>query len=459
MSPRSWRARTPNSSAARCPDWLGYFGRQLQDVRAALDWACAPGGDASPRRGLSRLRRSPSGCAWAGSRKPPDASGAWPLGVSEQQSADELALTIALAFVAPNLSGKHDRAIAAGERAVELATRLQSPGSEFRATWALWNTQISGARLGPAYVSAVRLSELVSQGPASPEGLIADRALGLTEFLRGNLGTARSAIERVRASSQGWRNREVLSWYAYDPDVMARSTLVALLWLEGKPDSAVALASENAARALEAGNENLTSIVLADGPCLTAVMVGDEPAAEGYLELLDASLRRGGAVGMASWTKSVRALLAARRGDAGPGLAFLNEGVANHDSHPRRVNMLAELAEALGRAGAAEPAKRLADSLLERVQRTGQLWIVGEVQRIRARLCADDREARSLLEFAFETAASGRALAWELRAATNLARRWPKTGRPAAIRHVLESFTEGHRSRDLIAARAALTTS
>ena len=29
------------------PDWLGYFGRQLLDVRAALDWACAPDGDAS----------------------------------------------------------------------------------------------------------------------------------------------------------------------------------------------------------------------------------------------------------------------------------------------------------------------------------------------------------------------------------------------------------------------------
>jgi len=436
-------------------DWLGYFGRQLQDVRAALDWACAPAGDASRAVPLT-LAAVP---VWMRLGRFEEAARRleMTLGVAEPQSADELSLLIALAFVAPNLSGKVDDAVAAGERAVDLAARLQSSGSEFRATWALWNTQVSSARLGPAHESAVRLSELVSQGPTSPEGLIADRALGVTELLRGNLATARSAIERVRSSSQSWRNREVLSWYAYDPDVMARNTLVALLWLEGKPDSAVALASENAARALEAGNENLTSIVLADGPCLTAVMVGDETAAEGYLDLLDASLRRGGAAGLASWAKSVRALLAARRGDAGPGLAFLDESVAIHDAHPRRVNMLAELAEALGNAGAAEPASQLADSLLERVQRTGQLWIVGEVQRVRAQLCADDRGARSLLEFALETAQRQGALAWELRAATSLARRWPKASRPL-LAQVLERFTEGRSTRDVAAARQVLAT-
>ena len=56
---------------------------------------------------------------------------------------------------------------------------------------------------------------------------------------------------------------------------------IVLLWLDGRPDSAVTLAFENAGRALEAGNENLTSLVLADSPCLMTVMVGDETAAEG----------------------------------------------------------------------------------------------------------------------------------------------------------------------------------
>jgi len=438
------------------PDWLSYFSRQIHDVRAALDWACAPGGDAALAVRLT-LAAVP---VWMRLARFEEAARRIEiaLGVAEPQSAIALALMIAFAFVAPNLIGKLDYAVAMCERAVDLAARLQSQGSEFRATWALWNTQMASARVGPAYESAVRLSELVSQGPTSPEGLIADRAIGITELLRGNLATARSAIERVRLSSQAWLNRDVLSWYAYDPDVMARNTLVALLWLEGKPDSAVALASENAARALEAGNENLTSIVLADGPCLTAVMVGDETAAEGYLELLDASLRRGGASGLARWTKSVRALLAARRGDAGPGLAFLSEGFDIQNAHPRRVNMLAGLAEALGDAGAAESARRVADTLLEGVQRTGQLWIVGEVQRVRAQLCDNGDEARSLLEFALDTARTQGALAWELRAATSLARRWPEAARPLLAR-VLQNFTEGHQTRDVIAAREALTAS
>lgn len=437
------------------PDWLSYFSRQLHDVRAALDWAFAPNGDAALGVRLT-LAAAP---VWMRLVRFEEAVRRMEtaLGVAEPQSAEEMALEIALAIASLNAPKIDDNAAARCEHAIDLAARFQSPASEFRATWALWNIHISRARIGLAYESAVRLSQLVSKGPKSPEGLIADRVLGVTELLRGNLATARSAIERVRLSSQGWNDRERLNWYAYDPDVMARNTLVALLWLEGKPDSAVALALENAARALKAGNDNVTPAVLVDGPCLMAILVGDESAAENYLELLNASVLRGGP-SFGSWTKVVQALLAARRGDTSSGLAFLSDDPDVRAAHPRRVNVLAELAESLGHAGAVEPARKLADTLLERVQRTGELWILGEIQRVRAQLCAGDREARSLLEFALEAAKRQGALAWELRAATSLARRWPEDARPYLAR-VLQNFTEGHQTRDIIAAREALATS
>jgi hypothetical protein len=281
---------------------------------------------------------------------------------------------------------------------------------------------------------------------------------GTTEFLRGNLAGARSAVERVRSASKGWHNRLRLNWYDFAPDIATRNALVALLWMEGKPDSAVALALENAARALRAGNDNAIPSALADGACLMAVLVGDDSAAKSYLELIDASLRRGGPPGFVSWTTIARSLLAARSGDAGPGLAFLSTGFDVRTAHPRRVNLLAELAEHLGCAGAAEPAVELADTLLERVERNGELWILGEVQRVRAQLCADDSRARSLLEFAVETARRQGAVANELRAATNLAQRWPTAGRPP-LASLLERFTEGHWTRDVIAAHEALAAS
>jgi hypothetical protein len=372
------------------------------------------------------------------------------------ETADEMALNVALAQVVLAVPEKVVTAAAASQRAIDLAVRLEDLGSEFMATYALWDAHIACARIDLAAGCAVRLSELCSDGPGSPKGRTAERVTAATDFLRGNFASARKAIERARSSSGlKWRR---LRWHENDPEMATRSALVALLWTEGKPDSAIAIALENAVRALTAGNDNATPAVLADGACLMAVLVGDDSAAGSYLELIDASLRRGGPPGFASWTQIVRALLAARRGDAGPGLAFLGTGFDVHAAHPRRVNLLAELAENLGYAGAAGPAIELADTLLERVKRSGELWILGEVQRVRAQLRADECEAQALLEFAIDTAKRQGGVACELRAATNLAQRWPSVGRPR-LADVLGSYTEGLWTRDVIAARKVLTDS
>jgi hypothetical protein len=269
----------------------------------------------------------------------------------------------------------------------------------------------------------------------------------------GNLASARRAIERVRLMSPDWRARERLKWFAYDPDIMARNTLVSLLWLEGKPASAIAAAQENAARALAPGADNAKPAFLADAACALAIMAGDYDAADRYLARLEDYVRRGGLQGYRLWVEIARAALAARRGDIGPGLALLDSDF--NAVHPRSAPILAELAEQLGAAGAVEPARRLADWLLRRVETNAEYWILSEVQRIRAQLCDDEGEARSLLELALDTARAQGARAWELRAATSLARRWPNTAH-AELAPLLDSFTEGHGTRDLKAARQVL---
>jgi hypothetical protein len=238
---------------------------------------------------------------------------------------------------------------------------------------------------------------------------------------------------------------------------MARNTLVSLHWLEGKPDTAYAIARETAVRVLEADNEDVIPPVLADAACGMALMVGDEAAAEGYLKLLDEYAGRGvSASSYETWATIARAGLAARRGDVGPGLALLRAGLDLRSLHPRFPSVLTELAECLGSAGAIAQARELSDNLLERVRRTGEGWILSEVQRIRAQFCDDDNDARALLEFALDTARRQGARAWELRAATSLARRWPRTA-AEVLSPLVHSFTEGHGTRDLVEARRTLT--
>jgi hypothetical protein len=150
-----------------------------------------------------------------------------------------------------------------------------------------------------------------------------------------------------------------------------------------------------------------------------------------------------------------RAALAAGRGDVEPGLALLGDGFEGSVAHPSFAILLAELAERLGDAGEVEPARRLADFMQRRTEENGELWILSEVQRIRSQLVQDDGEARSLIDIALATAREQGAKAWELRVATSLARRWPQTAADV-LGPVLESFTEGYETRDLVAARQVL---
>jgi predicted ATPase len=434
------------------PDRLRYLSRQLQDVRAALDWSCHPKGDASFTVPLT-LAAFP---VWMRLVRFEEATRRieTALGAAALEPADEMALNIALAQVVLSVPDKVVKAAPASQRAIDLAIRLEDGRSEFIATYALWDAHIADARIDLAAACAVRLWELVCEGPSSPKGIVAERVSAATDFLSGKFASAREAIERVRLASGPRRERR--RWRDSDPERATRTALISLLWMEGKPDSAIALARENAILALRTGNDNATPGTLADGACLMAVLVGDDAGAERYLELIDASLRRGGPPGFASWTRIVRALLAARRGDAGPGLAFLSSGFDVRTAHPRRVNLLAELAETLGSAGAGEAAIELADTLLERVKRSGELWILGEIQRVRAQLRADDSEAQALLEFARDTARRQGGVACELRAATNLAARWPSVGKPG-LEDILGKYTEGLWTRDVIAARKVLT--
>ena len=341
------------------------------------------------------------------------------------------------------------------ERARLGARRLEDPQLELRATWVLWNFYMSCARVRLAQAEMVHFGRLAAREGTPFQRLVAQRMTGVTELLAGNLASARAVIDRVRSMSPGWDAGEPLKWYAYDPDVMARNTLVTLLWLDGKPDTATAVARDNAAHALAAGNDNTTPSVLADAACGMAIMVGNEDAAERYLARLDVFVGRGAPPGFGRWARFARAALAAGRGEVGPGLALLSEGPSLITSHPRFAILLTELAERLGAAGAVEPARRLAAKLLERFEASGEAWILSEARRICADLCEDDVAARALYQSALDTARSQGARAWALRAATSVARRWPDTAKEV-LEPWLKGVTEGAGTRDVLMARAVL---
>ncbi len=103
----------------------------------------------------------------------------------------------------------------------------------------------------------------------------------------------------------------------------------------------------------------------------------------------------------------------------------------------------------------------LLDRAAELATLTGEDWYTPEIKRLQARFVARDKsDAMSLLESSLAIAREQGAKLWELRTATDLARRWAAESNPAAAREVLAPvygwFTEGFDSPDLAAARALL---
>jgi predicted ATPase len=435
--------------------WLGFFSRRVEDARTALDWAYGPGGDRSYAVPLTlaachvwlRLARFEE--CW---RRLEEA-----MAVVIPGTPDELDLILARAYTALDIANKDREASASCERAIALAGQLGDPASVRRATWTLWNVDIVHGRIQRAHKSALRFAEL-TRDAGLYEDLVADRAIGVTELLLGNLEEAREAIERVRTRSPGWDSREAPAWFSYDPDIRTRNTLVALLWLEGKPDSAEAMAQGNAARALRSSDHPAVEAVLADAVCGMAVMVGNHGETERRLGRLDAFVRQWGSPLYRRWAQFARAALAAGRGDVEPGLELIGDGFESATAHPSFAILLAELAERLGDAGEVEAARRLSVFMQRRIEESGEFWILSEVLRIRSQLAEDDDEARSLIDIALASARKQGAKAWELRAATSLARRWPRTA-AEVLAPLADSFTEGFWTRDLVAARKVLGVS
>ena len=123
---------------------------------------------------------------------------------------------------------------------------------------------------------------------------------------------------------------------------------------------------------------------------------------------------------------------------------------------------LTDLAEALSDAGRTTEAL----AVVERVEPSEAGWLTPELLRVKGTLLllqntpAAPEAAEDRFRQAIDVARQQKALSWELRAATSLARLLRDQGHSAdataLLKPVFERFTEGYDTADLKAARALL---
>jgi predicted ATPase/DNA-binding winged helix-turn-helix (wHTH) protein len=294
--------------------------------------------------------------------------------------------------------------------------------------------------------------------------------VGVAAYWFGDLNTARHHLERVIAHGI-ISGRSVIR---AAEQVLARTYLASVLWLQGFPQKAIDLAKDATKAARAADRAATLCRALARAECPIALWVGNLDLAEYCIDLLIDEATRYGLTIRRSFGDAYRGMLLVRRGDLRAGLPLLRgsfdelEKLGATTVAYRVFMFLGELAAALGRAGQLSEGLAAIDDAIERSGRAEELWIMPELLRIKGDLlvlhgapgAADEAEA--CFRKALGWAERQNALSWQLRAATSLARLLQDRGRPvdalAGLAPVYDRFTEGFETADLTAARALLDT-
>lgn len=208
---------------------------------------------------------------------------------------------------------------------------------------------------------------------------------------------------------------------------------------------------------------------LAHGACSIALLAGDLITAKHYLESLLEHSTRHALPGWHVWARCYERVLDLKSGDVTIGLRLLRAGfdeLGEARSATGYILLLGSLAEDLGDACQATEGLTAVDEVIARSEHTEERWAIAELLRIKGELVLLQgalgavATAEDHFRQALNWAGRQGALAWELRAATSLARLLSDQGRSvdaiALLQPVYDQFTEGFDTPDLRTAKALL---
>jgi predicted ATPase len=451
-------------------DWLVVYGSQIDNVRAALDWAFSGEGDASIGVSLTiaavplwinlslmdecrqRVRRALSDVR-----------------IGEGQAASgEMRLFAALGVALFSI-GPAPESIAAWTHVLEIAENLQDSDYRLRAFWGLWTVCVTGDNQRKGLSLARMFAKLATESSDPLGTLVGDRLVGTSHHFLGEHEIARRHIDRSIKGSGALGNTSHSTRFLFDQSLAARVYLARIDWLRGFPDKAMNEAQSCVADAQRMGHSLSLCYALGLGACAIALLVGDLATAERYVAmLLDHSVRHVHAL----WDvmgRYLRGAILVRSGHHRSGLQLLQTATNQFREAGfilYRTASLGELAESYGRVGEAAPALAAIDEALVQSRLNDEHWCIPELLRIKGDLLVLDSgpnavaRAEEHFSQSLDLARQQDALSWELRTAISLSRLQRDQNRPKQARDLLTPiyarFSEGFSTADLESASRLL---
>ena len=448
---------------------IAQYGREIDNVSAALDWSFSPVGN--PTIGIVlTVAYVPVWTHWSMMEECHRRIERALRAVTSQANPDvrhEMQLLSALGSTTIWTRGGSPETNAILTRALTAAESLDDADYRLRALWGLYIDHQTRGDNQVALALAERFRRHAAT-TADPDLLIGERMAGAAQHFLGNQNQARRHIEHMLTgyvSPADWSDK---IRFHVDQRIAACCFYSRILLLQGFADWAMRIAASAVEEALAIDHPISVLFALFHGTPV-ALLAGDLPTAEGFVGmLLDLSVRHG----VDAWNvvgRCYKGVLLISRDDVVAGLQELRPalaGLPGTASNSIFVLFHAECARALGRAGEVAKGLLTIEEALAPCQLSEEGWYVAELMRVKGELSlqdAGDRSAATAEKYftrAIEVARRQGALMWELRSATSLAGLRMQQGRHDEARQILapvyDRFTEGFDTTDLRSARTML---
>ena len=432
--------------------WSACYGRHVDDLRAAIDWAFGEAADAALGIALTlaaqtlfyqlslmdeyrvRVERALEQMALHA--------------IDDRDS--EMQLHASLAHLLMHTQGVTDAMLASFRHGYALAMHSGDTARRAEAICGMWICSMALADFTGADAYVAQFGALCQASGSTAMQLVQARMRSAGEHLQGRHGESASLARMVLAHPDGAGQLTLNNALLADHQVCLRGNLSRCLWLLGRPDEALHIAREAVMLGFEHNGASLC-VALAFSAIPVALWCGQYGLARAWNCLLREHAARYGLLYWSAWGSGYQQLL-----DAGERITEFAWPTVR--SWPMQIDVMATLHDAA------------ADAQAVRRARTGQApWSMPEVLRRAAHrhwrtleeddhagLAGVEAQLAEALALAREQGVPG----WELRCATSLATLLHAQGRSPEAREVLAPVharcQQGQGSTDVMAAAQLL---
>jgi predicted ATPase/DNA-binding winged helix-turn-helix (wHTH) protein len=445
--------------------------REIDNVRAALDWSFSPAGETATGidltvvyapvwRYLSLMIECRERCERALlSLEPPVTANMWLRMELQIGLADAILVTM----------GPPEQAKTLLNEALETADALNDLNAQARALSTLVVIHAFRGEYDRARIAAERIEQIATRIGDPIHLCFAYQQMSTMLLARGRPREAQQYLERVLRSPAvpGWRHDA--TYYDTNDHAVARAMLARALWMQGFAEQALNEARLSLKEMQGTDHPLLLCRILYHGISRIATMTGDFVTADREIARLI-----GAATGLNAhnWETAghfLKGKLLVERGEFAQGLLVLRDAFETSDRTGWRLSypeFKGALALAFAGTGRLDEALVAVDDAIAAAGADGHGWYAPELLRIRGEVLLRQAADQSVLaaEDCFNQAAKvareQRALFWELRIALSVARLRVSQGRHhearAPLASVYDRFTEGFATADMQAARTLL---